>query len=178
MSQRQIRLPIAVYVRHPSAFGLNGVGNQMPLPHRTFFFGILIPPQAVTLPAHRHQVHRAIVIHVHCPFAAIGNKFARNLYRTVLMSLPLPASRAWILIPIGAADDVFLCPSSASCSTQCDSTAFSDHSTITQRAASSSVVIFLRHVSPGSKVASQNTLHPCASKASTNRPIRGRSWLA
>ncbi len=75
MSQRQIRLAIAVQVRHPTAFGVDGMSYEMTLPHHARLFGVLVPPQAVGLPANCDHIRRSVVIHVHGPFAAVGDEF-------------------------------------------------------------------------------------------------------
>ena len=94
MSQRQIRLAVPVEIGHPAAFRLDGVSDQMALPHHARLLGVLEPPQPVCHPAHRNDVRRSIVIDIHRPLAAIGHEFAGHLHRAVLMPLPFAALRS------------------------------------------------------------------------------------
>src|SRR5262249_55528390 len=82
------------------------VGDQVLLPFSAGLFGILVPPDAVGLPGRRDHVRCAIVVHVDRPLAAVGNKLAHCARLAILMTLPLAAVGAGVLIPVGSTDDV------------------------------------------------------------------------
>ena len=67
---------------------------------------ILVPPDAVGLPARGHHVGRSIVIHIDGPLAAIGDKLAECAGLAILMPLPFAAVGAGILVPVRAAENV------------------------------------------------------------------------
>src|ERR1700680_4977111 len=68
--------------------------------------GILIPPESVHHPASRHHIGSAIVVHINGPLPTIGDKLAQDANSAVLVLLPLATRGAWILIPVGSAEQV------------------------------------------------------------------------
>ncbi len=106
MREDQVGRAIAVDVRHPAAFGVIAVGNQVALPLDAQLFGILVPEHAIEHPAGRHHVGRAIVVHIHRPLAAVGDKLTQCARLPVLVAFPLATLRAGILIPICTAENI------------------------------------------------------------------------
>ena len=106
MRKDQIRNSIAIDVGHHPALGVIAVGDHVLLPLRARLLRILVPPDSVRLPACRHHIRRAIVIHIDRPLAAVGDKLAQRAGLAILMPLPLAAIRARILIPVSAAQNI------------------------------------------------------------------------
>src|SRR5208337_935118 len=106
VSQREIGLAVAVDVAQRAAFGVIAVHDKVTLPHHIRLSGILIPPQTVRHPACGHHIGLAIVVHIECPLAAIGDEFAHYANSPKLMPLPFAAQRSGILVPVGSAENV------------------------------------------------------------------------
>ena len=106
VGEDEVGLAVAVDVGHPAALSIVAVGDEMLFPFGAIGAGVFPPEDAVGHPASSDYVRISIVVDVDGPLAAVGDEFTADSGLTVLAALPLTALGAWILVPVGSAEQV------------------------------------------------------------------------